>query len=72
MDKLKEFYNDTAMKEEVKAFMVSQLKDMAVERVFEDKPIVGLYETNELIDKMFLTLDQKYGIIKQPNVESSR
>lgn len=61
MDILKTFYNDVHTREAVKEFLLSNLKEEAVERVFDKKAIAGLYEASKCIEKTFSKLEELYG-----------
>jgi hypothetical protein len=69
---LKQFYENENGREAVKQFMIEQLREMAVERVFDKKAIAGIYETRKLIDKMFDKLAEQYGIVEEPIISNSR
>jgi hypothetical protein len=72
MDILQQFYNDTATREAVKAFMVDTLREMAVERVFDKKAVAGIYEGKKAIEKSFDRLEELYATIKTPIIQNSR
>lgn len=60
------------IREAVKDFQIQCLKDLAVNKTFEGEDVKGIKEARELVDKMFDTLDQMYGIIKPVNKIDSR
>ena len=66
MNPLHQFYTDEHMREAVKNFLVTELEETTVERVFDKKDIIGIYEAKELIEKSFDKLDNLYG--KKDNV----
>lgn len=72
MNPLVAFQQDEHIREAFKAFMVSQLEEMAIEKVFDKKSIDGIYEARELVDKTFNKLAELYEPKKKANVESSR
>lgn len=69
---LENFYRNSAEREAVKQFMIDYLKEMAAERAFEGKGVVGIAEANELIGKSFNRLAEIYDIIKEPVITNSR
>ena len=69
---LKQFYDNENGREAVKLFMVEQLREMAVEQVFNKKAIAGIYEARKVIDKTFDKLAELYGKIEEPIISNSR
>lgn len=72
MNQLKAFYDNFVERDAVKEFLIDCLKEMAVERAFEGKGVVGISEANETINKAFEILEIKYGIIKKEIINNSR
>jgi hypothetical protein len=69
---LQNFYGNIGQREAVKLFMVEVLGEMAVERAFAGKPVVGIAEAKELVDKTFDKLDEIYGKIEPSEPLSAR
>lgn len=72
MNPLIPFQQDTHTREAVKAFMLGQLEEMTIEKVFANQPTTGIYEAKELIEKMFSRLEELYAPKKKVVHESSR
>lgn len=72
MNPLKTFYDNFAEREAVKEFLIDSLKDLAVERAFEGKGVVGIAEANDTILKAFDLLEEKYGIISKDVIPNSK
>lgn len=72
MNPLVTFQRDKTTKETVKNFMISQLEEMAIDKVFTGESVVGIKEAGDLVEKAFNKLDELYGEKKRPNVESKR
>lgn len=72
MDLLRQFYNDIHTREAVKEFMIANLRETAVEKVFNKGAVAGIYEAKKAIDKSFDKLDELYGIIDKPVITNSR
>jgi len=72
MNPLKQLQENTVMREAVKAFMLDTLKELAVERVFAQKSIDGIYEAQEVVENTFNRLQELYGEKKKNIPESSR
>lgn len=72
MNPLRNFYNNTHEREAVRSFMVDVLKEIAVERSFTGESVVGIKEANEMIERVFNELEQKYGKIQEPIITNSR
>lgn len=66
------FYRDEHTREEVKSFMLANLEEMAIQAVFEKKPVEGIAEAKELVDKTFNRLAELYAEPKKIVIESSR
>ena len=72
MDILRQFYSNEIEREAVKEFMIQNLKEMAVDRVFDKKAVAGIYEGKKAIEKAFDKLEELYGIIKPVEPTNSR
>lgn len=72
MNPLKQFYENMTMRETVKDFMISVLKDMAVERTFDGKSVVGIQESRELVEKTFDKLSELYENKPKQVISNSR
>jgi hypothetical protein len=60
------------LKEAVKQFQLECLRELAIERVFSKKDIIGISEAQEVISSSFDKLDEIYGKIVKNKPESSR
>jgi len=69
---LRNFYSNEAERDAVKEFMIEVLKELAVERTFDGKPVTGIPEARELVDRLFDKLQELYGKIKEPVISNSR
>lgn len=58
--RLKEFYTDKEMREEVYAFLVKFLELKAIEKVFDRENTDGVAEAKEMIDGAFEQLDAEF------------
>ncbi len=67
---LKQFYEQEGMREAVREFMIAELRELAVERVFNKQTIAGIYEGRRVIDQAFNKLDEIYGKIQVKDEES--
>ena len=72
MNPLQQFQLNETMREAVKAFMIEQLKEMAVEQVFDNKAVSGIYEARKVVDTTFDRLEELYAEKKKPVIESPR
>ena len=72
MNQLQIFYNNENEREAVRAFMFICLRELAADYALEGKETNGFKETKEVIEKLFDTLEEKYGIIKKPINQSPR
>lgn len=72
MNPLHQFYTDIHTREAVKAFMLSQLQEMAVDAVFAKEDISGIYEAKELVEKSFSRLRELYEPKQKPVIDSPR
>lgn len=71
MDRLQQFYLDEATRDDVKNFMMNVLEEVAVERVFGGKNVVGILEAKELIEKSFSKLEEIYKVKKEVKQDSA-
>lgn len=71
MDRLQQFYLDEATRDDVKNFMMNVLEEVAVERVFGGKDVVGILEAKELIEKSFSKLEEIYKVKKEVKQDSA-
>ena len=69
---LRNFYQNEGQREAIKEFFIECLKEMAVERAFEGKGVVGIAEARELITKSFEKLNEMYGKIIETEISNSR
>lgn len=69
---LKNFYDNEVLREAVKAFLLEELHNLAVERVFGKQTVAGIYEGKKVIDKAFDKLGVLYGKIDKPVIHNSR
>jgi len=66
------FYNNISEREGVKAFMITCLKEMAVDMAFEGKDNKGVKEAKDCIDLMFGKLDEAFGSRKEVVISNSK
>lgn len=69
---LRNFYADEVTRDTVKAFMESQLSDMAIEAVFAKNPVEGIAEAKILVERVFDKLKELYAPKQIQVIESSR
>jgi hypothetical protein len=72
MNPLNSFYQNVVMRDSVKAFMIEELKEMAVEKTFAGQETKGIKEARDCLDKTFNKLGQMYGKIEEPIISNSR
>ncbi len=72
MDVLRQFYEEETKREAVKNFLIEQLKEMAIDTIFNKKATAGIYEARKVIDKAFDELVDRYTVEKPKQIESSR
>lgn len=72
MNPLEQFHRNKVQKEAVKLFMIDCLKDMAVERAFDGKGVVGIAEANIAITKSFDKLTELYDIKEKVIINNPR
>ena len=72
MEILQQFYENEVMREAVRELIVESLKEVAVEKAFNGESTTGIVDAKASIDKAFETMREVYGIIKEPNIQSSR
>lgn len=72
MDQLFKFHQNKAQREIVKAFLIQNLKELAVARTFNGEPVTGIKDAKEAIDKSFDKLEEIYGKIKEKKIPNSR
>jgi hypothetical protein len=72
MSNLKQFYDNETQREEVKAFMILCLQEMAVERTFAGEDVYGIKEARDLVEKTFDKLAELYGTIPKVISPNSR
>lgn len=69
---LQQFYKNEHERDAVKAFLVDQLSEEAVKKVFAGSDTSGVREARELIEAAFNKLHDMFGEIKKNKPESSR
>lgn len=69
---LKQFYETEAMRETVKAFLITQLEDLAIQRVFDKQTVAGIYEARKVIDSSFSKLEELFDKPKSNVAKNSR
>jgi hypothetical protein len=57
---LRQFYNNETTREGVKGFLIDNLKQIAIDRTFDNKDIGGIADAKECIDKAFDKLEELY------------
>ena len=65
-NRLKQFYDDEGMREEVKHFFFEQLDNYALEELYKGEDIQGFKEAKRLVRRAFTKLDFMYGNRKLP------
>ena len=66
------FYNNEHEREAVKAFLMEQLKELAIERAFDGDDVVGIKEARDTIVRSFDRLDEMYGKKDKSIISNSR
>jgi hypothetical protein len=72
MNPLKLFYENETQREAVKTFLIDNLKEMAVDTVFDKKATAGIYEAKKVIDKSFEKLEEIFAERKPTVIDSAR
>ena len=72
MNNLNLFYQNEALREEVKAFFIDTLKVIAAELAFEGKSTSGIIEAKDTIERSFDRLEEAYGKKEKPIIHNSR
>lgn len=57
MSTLKDFYLNEAMRDEVYLYLMKQLQDEAIRKVFNREDVSAVAEAKEIIDKAFESLE---------------
>lgn len=70
--KLSEFYNDKAMLNVVKSFLIDTLKSETIERVFKGKDVSGIADAKIAIDKSFALLETLFAKKEKSRVTNNR
>lgn len=66
------FYNNEHEREAVKAFLITQLGNLAIERAFDGDDVVGIKEARDTIVRSFDRLDEMYGKKDKSIISNSR
>lgn len=66
------FYNNEHEREAVKAFLITQLGNLAIERAFDGDNVVGIKEARDTIIRSFDKLDEMYGKKDKSIISNSR
>ena len=72
MNPLALFYQNEAEREAVREFLIKNLEEMAVERVFDKQSVAGIYEARKVISRSFDKLDELFGKPKVQKQFNSR
>ena len=72
MKLLPKFYADFQLKQEVHDYLLSYLKQVAIEKAFNGDTTDGIKEAKECIDSAFRNLESMYGEKKQKKPQSNR
>lgn len=56
------------MRETIKAFLIAQLEDYAIEQIFNKQSTAGIYEAKKVIDKSFSALEE---LFKKPDAKGT-
>ena len=67
MELLNQFYNDEYTREAVKSFLLKQLDEVALERVYDGEDTKGIADAKETIEKAFIEMKELYGKEQKPN-----
>lgn len=57
MNSLIDFYRNEVVRNDLKKFLNDYLREVAIERVFDNKPTVGVADAKEIIDGAFDQLE---------------
>lgn len=60
METLFTFYNNEVEREAVRAFLMENLRELAVIRAFSGKEVTGIAEAKTVIDAAFSRLEEKF------------
>ena len=60
MNILNKFYLEQEMKEAVKEFIISHLKEITINKAFNGEPTNGIQEAKNALQNAFKQLDDKY------------
>lgn len=72
MNQLALFFQNIAMREAVKEFLVANLAEMAVDKTFAGESVSGIKDAKDCVDKSFTKLEEMYGKIKTVEIPNSR
>ena len=70
MNQLGFFYQNVAMKDEVKAFLIEHLNALALKRVYAKQDVTGIADAEEAIQNAFRTLDEMYTKVDKPIIKN--
>lgn len=71
-NQLQIFHSNEIMREQVKDFLIEQLRELAIERVFGKQAISGIYEARKVITLAFDRMDELFTKQKKGTIQSSR
>ncbi len=60
------------MREAMRQFLIDQMREMAIDRVFTKQSTAGIYECRKVIDKTFDKLEEIYGKIDEAVIDDPR
>lgn len=66
------FYRDEHTRNALKEFMILNLEETTIQKVFDKESVEGIAEAKELVEKTFNRLEELYGDKKKPKVETKR
>ena len=62
MKLLQRFYSDFQTRDEVKAYLLAELREMAASKALAGEDTSGFKEAKECIDKCFLKLERSFSV----------
>lgn len=72
MNPLALFYRNESERDAVKAFLISCLGELAVERTFDKKDVSGIADAKDVIESAFNKLEEQFAEKKPPLASNSR
>lgn len=72
MDILQAFYADQHTREAVKSFLLEQLDEIALDRIYKGENVSGIKDAKQTIEYAFIELGERYEPKKEKEILSSR